>query len=48
MQEVYAQLGRAVTSEPVTREVGEWFVFAALILVVLAAAGSLLWFSRLP
>jgi Ca-activated chloride channel family protein len=48
LKQVYEQLGQAVTTEPVTREVAEWFVGAAILFVVLAAAGSLLWFSRLP
>jgi Ca-activated chloride channel family protein len=48
LEQVYEQLGQAVTTEPVTREVAEWFVGAAILFVVLAAAGSLLWFSRLP
>lgn len=48
LREVYEQLGRATTSEPVEREVTDWFAFGALALVAVAATGSLLWFSRLP
>lgn len=48
LEQVYEKLGAAVTTEPITREVTDWFTFAALAMVALAAAGSLLWFSRLP
>ncbi|HEX9258932.1 MAG TPA: VWA domain-containing protein [Acidimicrobiales bacterium] len=48
LKQVYEALGKAVTTEPVTREVTDWFTFAALVIVALGAAGSLLWFSRLP
>jgi Ca-activated chloride channel family protein len=48
LKQVYEKLGQAVTTEPITREVTDWFTFAALLMVALAAAGSLLWFSRLP
>ena len=49
LKQVYEQLGRsAVAGDVIHREVGDWFIGIALVLVALAAAGSLLWFSRLP
>jgi len=48
LKQVYEKLGQAVSTEPVTREVTDWFTFVALLFVAVAAAGSLLWFSRLP
>jgi Ca-activated chloride channel family protein len=34
--------------ETEAREVGRWFTGLALALATLAAAGSLVWFSRIP
>jgi Ca-activated chloride channel homolog len=48
LKQVYEKLGEGVTTEPITREVTDWFTFAAILIIALAAAGSLLWFSRLP
>jgi Ca-activated chloride channel family protein len=49
LKQVYEQLGRsAVAGDVIHREVGDWFIGIALVLVALAAAGSLFWFSRLP
>jgi Ca-activated chloride channel family protein len=48
LQAVFEALGEGVIREPVTRELGDVVTLAALALVSLAAAGSLLWFSRLP
>jgi Ca-activated chloride channel family protein len=49
LEQVYEQLGQsAVAGEVIQREVGDWFIGVALVLLALAAAGSLLWFSRLP
>lgn len=41
-------LGSRVALEEETREVTDWFAGAGLVLTLLAAAGSLLWFSRMP
>jgi Ca-activated chloride channel homolog len=48
LQKVYSDLAKSVKTEKVTREITDWFTIAAMAFVVLAAAGSLLWFSRLP
>jgi Ca-activated chloride channel family protein len=48
LREVYEDLGSSVRTEPVTREITEWFVLAAVVLVSLAAVGSMRWFGRLP
>ena len=49
LKQVYEELGRStVTGDPIQKEVSEWFVGSAILLVVMAAAGSLFWFSRLP
>ncbi len=48
LREVYEDLGSSVRTEPLTREVTEWFVLAAVVLVSLAAVGSMRWFGRLP
>lgn len=48
LQDVFEALGEGVIREPVTRELGDVVTLAALALVALAAAGSLVWFSRLP
>jgi Ca-activated chloride channel family protein len=41
-------LGSRVALEEETREITDWFTGAGLVLTLLAAAGSLLWFSRMP
>ncbi len=41
-------LGSRVALEEETREITDWFAGAGLVLTLLAAAGSLLWFSRMP
>jgi Ca-activated chloride channel family protein len=48
LQRVFENIGATVTTEPVQREVSDWFAGVAVVLLVLAATGSLLWFSRLP
>jgi Ca-activated chloride channel family protein len=49
LRQVYEELGRStVTGDPIEKDVSEWFVGSAIVLLVMAAAGSLLWFSRLP
>lgn len=49
LKQVYEQLGRSVTTTTdVQREVGDWFTGAAIAFLALAAAGSMVWFSRLP
>jgi Ca-activated chloride channel family protein len=48
LQSVYEDIGSSVGYETEDREVGRWFVGAALALAALAAVGSLVWFSRLP
>lgn len=48
LRRVYENLGSSVSTQPVRREVTEWFVLAAVVLVSLAAAGSMRWFGRLP
>ena len=49
LRQVYEQLGKSVTTTtPVEKEIGDWFSGASIALLGLAAAGSLLWFSRLP
>ncbi len=48
LEEVYDNIGSAVGYELVDREVTDWFAAAALALLLLSGALSLLWFSRLP
>jgi Ca-activated chloride channel family protein len=45
---VYEDLGRSVQVEVVRTEVTDWFAGSALLLLTLAAAGSLMWSGRLP
>lgn len=45
---IYEQLGRSVTVEVQRQEVTDWFTAIALLLLVIAATGSLVWFGRLP
>jgi len=48
LQSVYEDIGSSVGFELEAREVGRWFTGVALALATLAAAGSLVWFSRIP
>lgn len=48
LRQVYEDLGRSVQVDVERREVTDWFAGAALALLVLAGAGSLVWFGRLP
>ena len=48
LRQVYEDLGRTLTEEPVQKDVSGWFVGGAMVLLALAALGSLLWFARLP
>lgn len=45
---VYADIGSSVGTRAEEREVSSWFVGAGLVAAAVAAALSLLWFSRLP
>ena len=45
---VYENIGSAVGYETVTEEITEWFIGAGLLLALLSAGFSLLWFQRLP
>jgi Ca-activated chloride channel family protein len=48
LKEVYADLGSSIGYRTERREVTSWFIGAGLLAALLAAAGSLAWFSRLP
>jgi Ca-activated chloride channel family protein len=48
LEEVYADLGSSIGYRTERREVTSWFLGAGLLAALLAAAGSLAWFSRLP
>jgi Ca-activated chloride channel family protein len=48
LQSILDTVGSQVAVEQEQREVTDWFTAAGLALVLLAAAGSLLWFSRMP
>jgi Ca-activated chloride channel family protein len=48
LSQVYEDLGRTVTVETESIEVGDWFAGAALLLLGLVGLGSLAWFGRLP
>lgn len=48
IKKVYSDIGSAVGYITQRREVGTWFVGIGIILTLAAAAGSLLWGSRLP
>jgi Ca-activated chloride channel family protein len=48
LRQVYEDLGRTLTKEPVQKDISGWFVGGAMGLLALAALGSLLWFARLP
>ncbi len=45
---VYQDIGSSIGFETEQREVGTWFTGAAFAFALLAAATSLVWFSRLP
>ena len=46
--DVYKKIGSSIGYTTERREITSWFVGFGLVLGALAAAGSLLWFSRLP
>ena len=48
LQEILDTVGSEVGLEEEQREVTHWFAGAGLVMVLLAAAGSLLWFARMP
>jgi Ca-activated chloride channel family protein len=48
LRSVYSDLGSSLGYRTERREVTSWFVGAGLVAALLAAAGSLVWFSRLP
>jgi Ca-activated chloride channel family protein len=48
LQSILDEIGFRVGVEEEDREITDWFAGAGLVLALLAAAGSLLWFSRLP
>jgi Ca-activated chloride channel family protein len=48
LNQVYEDLGRSVQVEVVRTEVTDWFIGAALMILVLAGMASLAWFGRLP
>ncbi len=48
LDEVYDNIGSAVGFQDANREITDWFVAAALVMMLLSAGFSLLWFQRLP
>jgi Ca-activated chloride channel family protein len=48
LSQVYEDLGRSVQVEVIRTEVTDWFAGAALMVMLIAAAGSLAWSGRLP
>jgi Ca-activated chloride channel homolog len=48
LEEVYDDIGSAIGTERVPREITDWFVGGALGLLLLASGLSLVWFQRLP
>lgn len=48
LDEVYENIGSAVGFQDVEREITDWFVAGGLVLLMLSAGFSLLWFQRLP
>ncbi len=48
VQAAYADIGSSVGTVHENREITDWLVGAALVAAVVAGAGSLAWFSRLP
>ncbi len=47
-QEILDSVGSQVGFTTEEREVWEWFLAAGMLVLVLAGAGSLVWFSRIP
>jgi Ca-activated chloride channel family protein len=48
LEKVYADIGSAIGTERVPREITDWFVGAGLAVLAVGAGLSLLWFQRLP
>jgi Ca-activated chloride channel family protein len=48
LSKIYEKLGRSVAVDVQRQEVTDWFAAIAVLLLALAATGSLLWFGRLP
>ncbi len=48
LRRVYADIGSSIGYRTEQREITSWFVGLALLFSMAAAAGSLVWFSRLP
>ncbi|MDQ4069758.1 MAG: VWA domain-containing protein, partial [Actinomycetota bacterium] len=48
LRRVYADIGSSIGYRTEKREITSWFVGLALLFAMAAAAGSLVWFSRLP
>jgi Ca-activated chloride channel family protein len=48
LRQVYADIGSSIGYRTVPREVTSWFVGLGLLFALAAAAGSLVWTSRLP
>lgn len=48
LEAVYEDIGSSVGHRTEEREIWQWFVAAGLLTALLAAATSLLWFSRIP
>lgn len=48
LRAVYADIGSSVGYETTQREIGGWFVGGGIVALFVAAALSMLWFSRLP
>jgi Ca-activated chloride channel homolog len=48
LRRVYSDIGSSIGYRTEKREVTTWFVGLALLFAMAAAAGSLVWFSRLP
>jgi Ca-activated chloride channel family protein len=48
LRTIYENLGRSVSVEVQRQEVTDWFAAIAVLLLALAATGSLAWFGRLP
>ena len=48
LKAVYADIGSSLGYEVQTRDISRWFSGAAFIALLVAAAMSMLWFSRLP
>lgn len=48
LKAVYADIGSSLGYEVETRDISRWFTGAAFVALLIAAAMSMLWFSRLP